>query len=151
MLFQAIKKTEFLAKTPKIWNSQKGPPFGYFWQRLIFFFKNWKFEKRLCWNMSSTERNKVKSFGDPSIAHREMADRFLIVEAFNAPPPLLQIGLSKLRKSGCICLTQPNIVQFWKLKSLLKAYKKFDWFRALAHSFCACSSSPGTPEIYCLV
>ena len=38
MLFQAIKKTEFLAKTPKIWNSQKGPPFGYFWQRLIFFF-----------------------------------------------------------------------------------------------------------------
>ena len=39
MLFQAIKKTEFLAKTPKIWNSQKGPPFGYFWQRLIFFLK----------------------------------------------------------------------------------------------------------------
>ena len=92
MLFQAIKKTEFLAKTPKIWNSQKGPPFGYFWQRLIFFLKNWKFEKRLCWNMSSTERNKVKSFGDPSIAHGEMADRFLIVGAFNAPP-LLQIGL----------------------------------------------------------
>ena len=44
--------------------------------------------------MSSTERNKVKSFGDPSIAHGEMADRFLIVGAFNAPPPLLQIGLS---------------------------------------------------------
>ena len=43
--------------------------------------------------MSSTERNKVKSFGDPSIAHGEMADRFLIVGAFNAPP-LLQIGLS---------------------------------------------------------
>ena len=42
--------------------------------------------------MSSTERNKVKSFGDPSIAHGEMADRFLIVGAFNAPP-LLQIGL----------------------------------------------------------
>ena len=56
MLFQAIKKTEFLAKTPKIWNSQKGP-----------------------------ERNKVKSFGDPSIAHGEMADWFLIVGAFNAP------------------------------------------------------------------
>ena len=36
--------------------------------------------------MSSTERNKVKSFGDPSIAHGEMADRFLIVGAFNAPP-----------------------------------------------------------------
>ena len=42
--------------------------------------------------MSSTERNKVKSFGDPSIDHGEMADRFLIVGAFNAPP-LLQIGL----------------------------------------------------------
>ena len=38
--------------------------------------------------MSSTERNKVKSFGDPSIAHGEMADRFLIVGAFNAPPPV---------------------------------------------------------------
>ena len=36
--------------------------------------------------MSSTERNKVKSFGDPSIDHGEMADRFLIVGAFNAPP-----------------------------------------------------------------
>ena len=36
--------------------------------------------------MSSTKRNKVKSFGDPSIAHGEMADRFLIVGAFNAPP-----------------------------------------------------------------
>ena len=45
--------------------------------------------------MSSTERNKVKSFGDPSIAHGEMADRFLIVGAFNAPP-LLQIGLTGL-------------------------------------------------------
>ena len=44
--------------------------------------------------MSSTERNKVKSFGDPSIAHGEMADRFLIVGAFNAPP-LLQIGLNR--------------------------------------------------------
>ena len=43
--------------------------------------------------MSSTERNKVKSFGDTSIAHKEMADRFLIVGAFNAPP-LLQIGLA---------------------------------------------------------
>ena len=42
--------------------------------------------------MSSTERNKVKSFGDPSIAHGEMADRFLIVGAFNAPP-LFKIGL----------------------------------------------------------
>ena len=38
--------------------------------------------------MSSTERNKVKSFGDPSIAHGKMADRFLIVGAFNAPPPV---------------------------------------------------------------
>ena len=38
--------------------------------------------------MSSTKRNKVKSFGDPSIAHGEMADRFLIVGAFNAPPPV---------------------------------------------------------------
>ena len=38
--------------------------------------------------MSSTERNKVKSFGDPSIDHGEMADRFLIVGAFNAPPPV---------------------------------------------------------------
>ena len=36
--------------------------------------------------MSSTERKKVKSFGDPSIDHGEMADRFLIVGAFNAPP-----------------------------------------------------------------
>ena len=54
--------------------------------------------------------------------------------------------LSKLCKSGCICLTQPNIVQFWKLKSLLKVYKKIEWLRELAHSFCACSSSPGIPE-----
>ena len=43
--------------------------------------------------MSSTKRNKVKSFGDPSIAHGEMADRFLIVGAFNAPP-LFKIGLN---------------------------------------------------------
>ena len=59
--------------------------------------------------------------------------------------------LSKLCKSGCVYITHPNIVQFWKLKSLLKAYKKFDWLRAVAHSFCVCSSSPGIPEIYCLV
>ena len=31
--------------------------------------------------MSSTERNKVKSFGDPSIDHKEKADRFLVVGA----------------------------------------------------------------------
>ena len=36
--------------------------------------------------MSSTERNKVKSFGDPSIDHEEMADRFLVVGAQKAPP-----------------------------------------------------------------
>ena len=36
--------------------------------------------------MSSTERNKVKSFGDPSIDHEEMADRFLVVGALKAPP-----------------------------------------------------------------
>ena len=71
-----------------LWNSQKGPPFGYFWHRLIFFLKNWKFEKQLCWNMSSTERNKVKSFGDPSIDHEEMADQFLVVGALKAPPPV---------------------------------------------------------------
>ena len=41
--------------------------------------------------MSSTERNKVKSFGDPSIDHEEMADRFLVVGALKAP--LFQIGL----------------------------------------------------------
>ena len=45
--------------------------------------------------MSSTKRNKVKSFGDPSIAHGEMADRFLIVGAFNAP--LFNIGLMFLK------------------------------------------------------
>ena len=49
--------------------------------------------------MSSTERNKVKSFGDPSIAHGEMADRFLIVGAFNAPP-LFNIGLSLVSLFG---------------------------------------------------
>ena len=38
--------------------------------------------------MSSTERNKVKSFGDPSIDHEEMADRFLVVGALKAPPPV---------------------------------------------------------------
>ena len=43
--------------------------------------------------MSSTERNKVKSFGDPSIAHGEMADRFLIVGAFNAPPVTNRVKL----------------------------------------------------------
>ena len=53
--------------------------------------------------MSSTERNKVKSFGDPSIAHGEMADRFLIVGAFNAPP-LLQIGLKDLFGKILKCL-----------------------------------------------
>ena len=36
--------------------------------------------------MSSTERNKVKSFGDPSIDHEEMADRFLVVGAQKASP-----------------------------------------------------------------
>ena len=36
--------------------------------------------------MSSTERNKVKSFGDPSIDHEEMADQFLVVGAQKAPP-----------------------------------------------------------------
>ena len=36
--------------------------------------------------MSSTKRNKVKSFGDPSIDHEEMADRFLVVGALKAPP-----------------------------------------------------------------
>ena len=36
--------------------------------------------------MSSTERNKVKSFGDPSIDHEEMEDRFLVVGALKAPP-----------------------------------------------------------------
>ena len=44
--------------------------------------------------MSSTERNKVKSFGDPSIAHGEMADRFLIVGAFNAPPVTNRVKVS---------------------------------------------------------
>ena len=48
--------------------------------------------------MSSTERNKVKSFGDPSIDHEEMADRFLVVGALNALP-LFQIGL-KLTSFG---------------------------------------------------
>ena len=45
--------------------------------------------------MSSTERNKVKSFGDPSIAHGEMADRFLIVGAFNAPPVTNRVKKNK--------------------------------------------------------
>ena len=44
--------------------------------------------------MSSTKRNKVKSFGDPSIAHGEMADRFLIVGAFNAPPVTNRVKVS---------------------------------------------------------
>ena len=38
--------------------------------------------------MSSTERNKVKSFGDPSIDHEEMADRFLVVGHQRPPPPV---------------------------------------------------------------
>ena len=46
--------------------------------------------------MSSTERNKVKSFGDPSIDHEEMADRFLVVGALKAP--LFQIGLTWRKK-----------------------------------------------------
>ena len=50
--------------------------------------------------MSSTERNKVKSFGDPSIAHGEMADRFLIVGAFNAPPVTNRVKVG--RRSGWI-------------------------------------------------
>ena len=36
--------------------------------------------------MSSTERNKVKSFGDPSVDQGKMADRFLVVGAIMAPP-----------------------------------------------------------------
>ena len=35
MLFEAIEKTEFLAKTPKIWNSQKGPPFGLYVEKIV--------------------------------------------------------------------------------------------------------------------
>ena len=38
--------------------------------------------------MSSTKRNKVKSFGDHGIDHEEMADRFLVVGALKAPPPV---------------------------------------------------------------
>ena len=44
--------------------------------------------------MSSTKRNKVKSFGDLSIDHEEMEDQFLVVGALKAPP-LFQIGLRK--------------------------------------------------------
>ena len=36
--------------------------------------------------MSSTESNKVKRFGDPSVDKGEMADRFLVVGAIMAPP-----------------------------------------------------------------
>ena len=43
--------------------------------------------------MSSTERNKVKSFGDPSIDHEEMADRFLVVGALKAPPVSNRVNL----------------------------------------------------------
>ena len=50
--------------------------------------------------MSSTERNKVKSFGDPSIAHGEMADRFLIVGAFNAPPVTNRVNNLALQLCG---------------------------------------------------
>ena len=54
--------------------------------------------------MSSTKRNKVKSFGDPSIAHGEMADRFLIVGAFNAPPVTNRVKPKRAQKDGIFSL-----------------------------------------------
>ena len=58
---------------------------------MIFLKKIENLKKRLCLDMSSTERNKVKSFGDPSVDHGEMAEQFLVVGAIMAP--LFQIEL----------------------------------------------------------
>ena len=57
----------------------------------IFKKKNENLKKRLCLDMSSTERDKVKSFGDPSVDHGQTADRILVVGALMVP--LFQKGL----------------------------------------------------------
>ena len=75
--------------------------------------------------MSSFERNKVKSFGDSSVDHGEMADQFLVVGAIIAP--LFQIGLKyKIR-----CPGQPTVS-----KNEVKKYSHFFvfWFESKEHS-----------------
>ena len=67
--------------------------------------------------MSSTERNKVKSFGDPSIDQGEMADRFLIVGAI-MPPLLFQIGLNPNREKD---VSESGINVFYSI--IIHAYK----------------------------